>query len=372
MQTDAHGQLNVAIVAPSSRILGGQAVQAERLLSGWHNDDDVRAWLVPTNPVPRGILGVGLRIKYVRTAVTQLAFWPLLFREITRADVVHAFSASYSSFVISTLPAVIVSRLLRRPVIVHYHSGEAPDHLRRSTLARAALRGWTDANVVPSSFLEEVFSRHGLECRVIPNNVDLTRFTYRPRSIIRPRFVSTRNFEAHYDVASTLRAFALIQQRYPGAELTLVGGGSTEPALTQLAVELGLRNVRFTGRVRPDDIWKYYADADVYVQTPVVDNMPLSVLEAFASGTPVVSTDAGGVPAMLKHGVHGLLAPAGNPSAIAAQALRLIDEPGLGLRLAEAAHAACAAYTWNTVRPQWLALYRDLTRPSAALAANAV
>jgi glycosyltransferase involved in cell wall biosynthesis len=371
MQTDAHGQLNVAIVAPSSRILGGQAVQAERLLSGWHNGRDVRARLVPTNPVPPEILSAGLGIKFVRTIVTQLTFWPLLFREVARADVVHAFSASYSSFVMSTLPAVVVARLLRRPVIVHYHSGEAPDHLRRSALARAALRGWTDANVVPSAFLQNVFTEHGIHCRAIPNNVDLARFTFRPRPIVRPRFVSTRNFEAHYDVPCTLRAFALIQQRYSAAELTLVGGGSAEPALKRLAAELALRNVTFAGRVAPDEIWQYYANADVYLQTPVVDNMPLSVLEAFASGLPVVSTNAGGVPAMLKDGVHGLLAPACDHAAVAAQALRLIDEPGLGLKLAKAARAACAAYTWDAVRPQWLSLYRDLSRPATALSADA-
>jgi glycosyltransferase involved in cell wall biosynthesis len=371
MQTVTHAVLNVAIVAPSSRILGGQAVQAERLLSGWNGDERVRAWLVPTNPVPPGILRAALGTKYLRTAVTQLTFWPLLFREIARADVVHAFSASYSSFVISTLPPVVVSRLLRRPVIVHYHSGEAPDHLRRSVLARAALRGWTDANVVPSSFLERVFSRHGLPCRVIPNNVDLERFTYRPRPVVNPRFVSTRNFEAHYDVPCTLRAFALIQRRYPAAELTLVGGGSAEPMLKRLAAELGLRNVTFAGRVPPGDIWKYYAAADVYMQTPAIDNMPLSVLEAFASGLPVVSTDAGGVPAILTDGVHGLLAPAGDHAAVAAQALRLLDEPGLGLTLAVAARETCAAYAWNAVRPQWLSLYRHLTRPAHALAADA-
>ena len=49
---------------------------------------------------------------------------------------------------------------------------------------------------------------------------------------------------------------------------------------------------RFAGRVAPEDIWRYYADADVYLQTPDIDNMPSSVLEAFASGCAVVSTNA--------------------------------------------------------------------------------
>lgn len=116
--------LRVAIVAPSLRILGGQSVQAERLLHGWANDPEIAARLVPTNPLPPGVLPAGIRIKYVPTVVTQLTFWPLLVREIWKADVVNAFS-SYASFVLSTLPAMVIGRLLRRPVLMHYHSGEA-------------------------------------------------------------------------------------------------------------------------------------------------------------------------------------------------------------------------------------------------------
>src|SRR6185295_16025993 len=108
MHTDATHPLQIAIVAPSLRILGGQAVQADRLLRGWDADPDVQAWLVPTNPLPSGVLRRGMEIKYLRTVLTQLVFWPLLVREIKRADVVHAFSASYSSFLLSTLPAMLL------------------------------------------------------------------------------------------------------------------------------------------------------------------------------------------------------------------------------------------------------------------------
>src|SRR5687768_15773954 len=99
-------QLQIAIVAPTMGILGGQAVQADRLLRAWNRDAEVRAWLVPINPVPPGPLRHGTQVKYLRTVVTQLAYWPLLLRELRRAQVVHVFSASYSSFLLAPLPAV--------------------------------------------------------------------------------------------------------------------------------------------------------------------------------------------------------------------------------------------------------------------------
>src|SRR5687768_7166925 len=170
--------LRVAIVAASLRILGGQAVQAQHMIDGWKGDPNVDAWLVPIDPVPVRPLDTLLSVKYLRTVVTQLTYWPLLVRELRRADVVHVFSASYFSFLLAPLPAVLVARLLGKPVVLNYRSGEAPDHLRRSAVARATLRH-VDRNVVPSRFLQVVFAPFGIAAEVIPNIVDSTRFAFR-------------------------------------------------------------------------------------------------------------------------------------------------------------------------------------------------
>jgi glycosyltransferase involved in cell wall biosynthesis len=353
-----NSSIKVAIVAASLRILGGQAVQAQRLLDKWRHDPDIEAWLVPINPLPPAPFQGLLAVKYLRTVITQICYWPLLVRELRRADVVHVFSASYSSFLLSPLPAVIVARLLRRPVILNYHSGEAPDHLRRSAVARRVMRRWVDLNVVPSPFLRNVLASFGIAADVVPNIVDLAQFAYRVRDPLRPRLVSTRNFEPLYNVPCVLRAFARIQARYPDATLTLVGAGSQDAALRSLAVDLGLRHVTFAGRVPPEDIPRHYADADLYIQAPSIDNMPLSVLEAFASGLPVVSTGVGGIPAILTHGVHGLLAPDDDDEQLAALALTLLADPPLARQLAAAAYATCSAYQWPIARDGWLAAYR--------------
>jgi glycosyltransferase involved in cell wall biosynthesis len=343
-------------------ILGGQAVQAERLLRAWRGDPDVEAWLVPINPVPPGILRRAVDIKYLRTIATQLCYWPLLVRELRRADVVHVFSASYFSFLLAPLPAVLVAKLLGRPVVMNYRSGEAPDHLSRSAIARGTLR-WVERNAVPSRFLKDVFAGHGIGAEVIPNIVDVDRFRFRPRSPLEPNVLSTRNFEPLYNLSCTLRAFRLVQDRYPEATLTLVGAGSEGERLRALASELGLQHVRFTGRVPPEEIWRYYNEADIYLQTPDIDNMPSSVLEAFASGCAVVSTNAGGVPAILTAERHGLLVPCGDHAAAARQTLRLLSDPALVERLTAAARESCVEYQWHAVRSRWLALYEGMVTP---------
>jgi glycosyltransferase involved in cell wall biosynthesis len=362
--------LRVAIVAPTLDILGGHSVQAAAMLDGWRHDPDVDAWLVPINPPPPAWLAPLARVRYGRTLVTQLVYWPRLWRELRRADVVHAFSASYTSFLLAPLPAWLVARALGKPVLLNYHSGEAEDHLRRSRLARVVLRR-VGATIVPSRFLVDVFARAGLTAEAIANVIDRDRFRYRRRDRLRPRLLSTRNLEPNYNVACTLRAFARVQARHPDATLTVVGSGSHAQALRGLATALGLRGVTFAGRVAPGDMARYYDDADVYLQTPAVDNMPLSVLEAFSSGLPVVSTDAGGVRTILTPEVHGLLAPPDDDAAVAAQVCRLLEEPGLGERLASAGRRETDAYVWDAVHPRWAAVYRRLVQPSPAAVAAA-
>jgi L-malate glycosyltransferase len=357
-------KVQVAVVAPSLDILGGQAVQAKRLLDAWRASPDIDAWLVPVNPVPPRGLRFTRRVKYLRTIVNELIYLPLLVRELARADIVHVFSASYSSFLLAPLPAMFVARALGRPVVLNYRSGEAPDHLRRSPIARAAISR-VDRNVVPSRFLKEVFASFGIDAAVIPNIVDLDRFRFRQRDPLRPRLLSTRNFEGLYNVACTLRAFRIVQQTHPDASLTLVGGGPEDAQLRELARGLGLHNVTFTGRVSPDEIADCYASHDVYVQSPNIDNMPTSVLEAYASGLPVVSTEAGGIPAILTHGVHGLLTPLDDDAMLASHVLALLNDRALVRRVTLAAREASERYTWSSVRDEWLRLYRSTLADSA-------
>lgn len=343
-------------------------MQADRLLRAWEGDPEVRAWLVPHNPVPPRPLRWATRVKYVRTLVTEATYLPLLARELARADVVHVFSASYTSFLLAPVPAFLIAKLLGKPVVMNYRSGEAPDHLQHSAVARWILRR-ADRNAVPSRFLEGVFAGFGIGSTVVPNVIALDRFPFRARTPLRPRLLSTRNLEPLYNVACTLRAFAVVQARHPEASLTLVGAGSEEAALRRLAGDLRLRHVTFAGRVSPDAIARYYADHDIYIQSPNIDNMPASIIEAFASGLPVVSTEAGGIPAILTHGTHGLLARVNDAEALAGHVLHMLAHPEDAARLADSAFRTVRRCTWPNVRDQWVRLYREVAHEGAASSA---
>jgi glycosyltransferase involved in cell wall biosynthesis len=351
--------IRVAIVAASLRYVGGQSVQADLLVQNCLNDEDLRAKLVPIDPpLPRAISWVE-RVPLLRTLVREPFYVWLLWREVESVDIVHIFSASYWSFLVAPLPALMVAHMRGKKALIHYHSGEARDHLKRFRTTRPLL-GKADLLVVPSGYLANVFREFGLATTVVPNIIDLSQFAFRLRQPLRPHLVCTRGFHPYYCVDVVLKAFAEIQKAYPDTRLDLVGGGPLEAELRQLVQELQLTNVEFTGVASRNEIGRFYDRADIFINASRLDNMPVSVLEAFASGTPVVSTEPEGMCYLVNHERTGLLSPPGDAHALANNVLRLLEQPELAISLVHNAREESQRYRWMAVREQWLEVYRCL------------
>ena len=358
-------RIRVCLVGPSLKIVGGQAVILQRLRARLETVPGLLITFLPVNPDLPGVLGALQRIKYVRTVVTSVAYVWSLLRTLRHVDVVHAFSASYWSFLLAPVPALVVARLFRIPSILNYRSGEASDHLATWKSASFFTR-WASAVVVPSGYLVEVFARFGHSAHAVANFVEMDHIAYRERLQLTPRFFGNRNLEPMYNVACVVRAFAKIQALRPDASLVLAGDGSERASLTTLVAELGLNHVQFIGRISPADMSRWYHESDVYLNAPDIDNMPNSVIEAFAAGLPVVTTNAGGIPFVVRHDDNGLMVACGDHQALATQALRLFHEPHLAQRLADRARAdVLDRYTWTAVQAQWVRLYQQLAQRSS-------
>jgi glycosyltransferase involved in cell wall biosynthesis len=352
-------RLKVAIVGPSSNYVGGQSVQAELLLRHWRNDAAVEASFIPVDPPLPLLLRWVNRIPFLRTLVRHPFYLLELFRGLAETDIVHIFSASYWSFLLAPAPALWIAHLHGKKAIIHYHSGEARDHLQRFRSARSILSK-ADRLIVPSEYLVRAFSEFALQAHVVPNIVDMSQFSFRERRPLRPHLICTRGFHPYYAVDVVVRAFAEVQKQIPEARLDLLGGGPTEGQIRGLVRHLKLSGVYFTGIASRDKIGRSYDQADIFINASRLDNMPVSILEAFASGTPVVSTAPESIPYLVEHQRTGLLSAVGDPQALAENVLRLLREPEFAAKLASQAHAASQAYHWSAVREQWLNVYRSL------------
>lgn len=352
-------KLKVAIVAPSLRYVGGQAVQAELLTRLWRDDPDVEVTFIRVDPPLPRLLSWVESIPGLRTILRQPVYVFHLWRGFKDVDIVHAFAAAYWSFLLAPASAWLVARLRGKKTLINYRSGEARDHLKRFRSAAFVLSR-TDANVAPSGYLVDVFREFGLKAVVVPNLVDLSQFRYRERKPLRPHLVCTRGFSPYYCVDVVVRAFAEVQKAYPQARLDLVGGGPLEADVRRLVADLKVTGVNFTGVASRQEIGKRYDAADICINASRVDNMPVSIIEAFGSGTPMVTTSPESIPYLIEDERTGLLSAVGDEKALAANVIRLLRDPALAERLGQNAFQESRKYTWDVVRGQWVAVYREL------------
>jgi glycosyltransferase involved in cell wall biosynthesis len=359
-RAQSSSDLRVLIVAPSFDILGGQSVQAAQLMEHLRQEKSVEVGFLPINPRLPGVLRYLQRMKYVRTLVTSVAYVISLLFQVRKYDVIHVFSASYFSFVLAPTPAILIGKIYGRKVLLNYHSGEAEDHLQRWRRTAIPTMRLVDLVVVPSEYLVRVFRQFGLAALPIYNVIDTDRFRFHDRVPPRPVFLSNRNLEAHYGVDRVLRAFSIIQEQFPDATLNIVGEGSQRRSLEALAQELSLRNTSFAGRVDPASIADSYDAADIYLNGSEIDNQPLSLLEAFACGLPIVTTDAGGIPDIVTNGKTGMIVPRGDYRQMAERAMQLLSDVSLTRHLVEEGRTECLKYTWKAVREAWLTTYHKL------------
>jgi glycosyltransferase involved in cell wall biosynthesis len=225
---------------------------------------------------------------------------------------------------------------------IHVVDGFGPEERtqqipRRVLLRRVALRG--SLVVLPSRNLvrigTEIWKLPPASVRYVPNGIDLARFAAPgPRGQAGVPVIGTvAALREEKNISRLLRAFAAVAAGRP-CRLVIVGDGPERPALEAAAQALGVADrVTFTGH--RDDTPALYAGFDVFALTSDTEQMPLSVIEAMASGLPVVSTDVGDVRTMVAAANAGLVGPL-EDGAIAASLAALLDDPALRDRLGAA------------------------------------
>jgi len=352
------GGIRLGLIGPLPPPEGGMANQTQQLADLLRREG-AEVTLVRVNEPyrPRWIE----RIRVVRAVFRLLPYVLRLWKTAGQVDLFHVMANSGLSWHLHAVPAMWIARIRGIPAVVNYRGGEAEPFLERSgALVRNAMQR-ADAFVVPSGFLHGVFARQGIHSEVVPNIVDLQHFraSGTKDGSQGPHLVVARNLEPIYDIPTALRAFALVRRVVHEARLTVAGTGPEQSALAALAKELGILDATcFSGRLDRDEMAVLYRSATISLNPSRVDNMPNSVLEAMASGVPVVSTAVGGVPFIVRDGETGLLVAPGDSTAMSEAVVRLLRDPELSARVRKDALNSVQQYAWSKVRDQWLAVYR--------------
>ncbi len=278
-----------------------------------------------------------------------------------RVDLVVALVFSGKGFAIADLAGRMSTRWLRVPLVFWLHGGDLPRFAeRRAAWSQRVLRRAAHI-VAPSRYLIETMASP-VESTVIPNPLELDRYRFRRRDRIAPRLLWMRTFHPIYQPRMALEAFAQVRTRYPDARLTMAGQDRGElSSIRSQAHDLGLGDaVTFPGFLGSDAKCRAFDEHDVFLNTNRVDNTPVTVIEAMASGLPVVSTNAGGLSYLIDHERNGLLVPIADSAAMADAVTSLIGDPQRVESLSVSGRSVAESCAEDTVAAAWHRLFGSI------------
>lgn len=214
----------------------------------------------------------------------------------------------------------------------------------------------SDHMVVPSEYAKGTFVSYGFSAErihVVPYGADLTRFSAKPRpasKTLRLLFVGGMNLRK--GLLYLLDAIARLNT--DAVELTCVG--NIAPAISRLIEKHPVKFIHHP-TIPNCDLPSVYQAADLMVLPSLADAYALVVLEALATGTPVVTTTSNGSSELVSDGVNGFVVPPANAEALAAALARFLDEPSLVANMSRAASLRSSRLSWQRYEADIQALY---------------
>jgi phosphatidylinositol alpha-mannosyltransferase len=208
------------------------------------------------------------------------------------------------------------------------------------------------------------------EYRIIPYGVDLEHYhNAQPRPEFhddKTNILFVGRIEKRKGLKYLLRAIPAVREHLPNTRFIIVGDGPLRAGYQHLVEKAGLQDVVFVGRVSDDELPSYYASADVFcAPTTGSESQGIVLLEALATGVPIIASDIPGYRTVIRHGVEGLLTPPARSEELAWAICNLVTHPAEGTRLRTLGQLRAEAYSWDRVANKVEAYYEELltTRP---------
>lgn len=300
----------------------------------------------------------GYRVLYASEKENQLSRfldmgWSV-FKNRKKADYVLIDTYSTSSFWYVFMVSQLC-RLLGLKYIPILRGGNLPHRLDKNPRLCRMVFNHSYKNVAPSHYLMDAFAKRNYPNLVfIPNTIEIKNYPFQNREITTPKLLWVRSFAWLYNPKMAVDVLKELQKDYPDASLCMIGpdkDGSLEETRSY-ANQQGVQ-VQFTGRLPKKEWIELSANYNLFINTTDFDNTPVSVMEALCLGLPVVTTNVGGIPFLLRDRENALLVEAKDTQAMVEAIKELVNNPILKNKIVANAHELGKSFDWEKVRGMW-------------------
>lgn len=221
-------------------------------------------------------------------------------------------------------------------------------------------------NVIPvaisSSIRESIAKEYRIPNSKIPivlNGIDVSKFSTDLKehpSISEFTLINVASFNKWKNQFLLLKAFYRVLLKYPDLKLIFVGDGNEKRNIKNKAIEMGIENrITFTGIT--NDVRSYLQKAHVFILSSTFEGLPLTVLEAYAAGLPVISTAVGGIPDILTSGINGILVPSQDQGAMENAIIELYEKPELRKKMGDRNRAIVVDFDIKNTTRKYFDIY---------------
>lgn len=255
-------------------------------------------------------------------------------------------------------------KLLRRKVILVVHGGAVPGQIAANPSKYLKTLRRADAIVSPSAFVADKLQHMGFAVDVIENLVETDVYPFIQKDNFRLNLLWMRTIEEVYNPLMALQVVKILNAKGLRPMLYMAGQVKDDDLYSTLRKKVEEwqleEQVVFTGYADHTMKLDLASKCDMYICTNKVDNAPVSVVEMMCLGLPVITTNVGGIPYLVKDGETGLLVNDDDAEAMAAAIEMIYSQPGLGKEIAGRAFLFSRRFNAEEVLEKWMQLFARL------------
>ena len=306
------------------------------------------------------------QMRFLGIVVFWLKALPLLKR--LKPDMVHGQSTTMG------IVGFLAKKLLKKPYTVYARGSEVYlPWLFKTPISKLVLRRADVVIALTEDMKTEMQKIYSRDVAVIPNGIDLESYEDLPTKEASRQRLALNNNDKIILFVGTLRpvkglkyliqAMNMVRQKDTKARLMLIGYGEERQSLEGLVKELDLGDrVTFVGKVPNEKVPEYMAASDIFVLPSLSEGFPVVILEAMASGLPIVATKVGGLPEIVKDGENGFLVKPRGPEELADKVLALLENEELRRGMIRNNRNKVQQYSWENTVGQLEAIYSHVVK----------